>query len=466
MGLFRKKQEIVFEKNSDKTPVKFRKSREDNLSQKTKRKKIKRVVILTVVLLILGAGGFFGYRTYNAIKKVFADGTGWQNLFGGNTSQTLKSDSAGRTNILLLGVGDEDHSGSTLSDTMIIVSYDAKTKYLAMFSIPRDLYVQIPNYGYTKINSAHAYGEEYKVPGGGPSLAKQTVEKTFDLTIHYYVRVDFSGLQKIVDALGGVTVDVENSFCDYAYPTERKGDTSTVCFTKGQQNMNGTKALQYSRSRHAYGVEGSDFARSKRQQRVLLAIKEKALSANTVFNPKKVLEIIEALGDHIKTDFQISEIATLFDISKEINADKIISKNFDNSSEGMLVSSSDTAAGYILQPKTGNFKEIQEFIKNIFTIALVKNENASIEILNGSWNTGLATRVGDTMKAAGYNVIKSGDADAKTYQKTLIYDYSQGKKPETLKALEKYIGIIATTQTPPEGNTYDFVVILGKDYRE
>jgi len=467
MGFLRKQQEVIIDDSGDKTPIKFRRGRERTLGQKNRSKKIKRAVILTFTILILALGGFFGFRAYNALRKVFTEGSGdLLSLFGGNQAQQLKGESSGRTNILLLGVGDEGHSGATLSDTMIIVSIDARTKNVAMFSVPRDLYVQIPNYGYAKINSAHAYGEQYKVQGGGPALAKSTIEKNFGLTIHYFVRVDFSGLQKIVDSLGGVTVDVENSFCDYNYPTERKGDSAKVCFTQGSQQMNGTKALQYARSRHALGVEGSDFARSERQQRLLVAIKNKALSADTVFNPKKSIEFLEALGDHIKTDFTPAELPRLYEISKEVDQSKIITKNFDNSPEGLLVSSSDTAAGYILKPRTGNFKEIQEVIRNIFSSMGVKNESASIELLNGTYTAGLVTTVGESMKAAGYNIVKSGNADNKNYTKTIIFDYSGGKKPETLKALEKKFGVTVTSQTPPQGNTIDFKIIIGRDYKE
>lgn len=484
MGLFKKKQEIFFEDKSEKTPIRFSKTtREQKLSgqeggrldavdKKKRNKKIRRYVVLSLVVIILGLGGYFGYRAYSSLSKIFADGNGGVlNLLTGNTTQKLKGEESGRTNILLLGVGDEGHAGSTLSDTIILASIDSKTGSVAMFSVPRDLYVSIPGYGYSKINSAHAYGEQYKVKGGGPALAESTVAKAFDVPVHYYARVDFSGLKDAVDALGGVTVNVENSFCDYDYPVEYKGDTSTICFTKGPQTMNGIKALQFSRSRHSMqNNEGSDFARSKRQQKVIMAIKDKALSGGTLLNPAKVVNFLSALGNHVKTDFSPADFPRLIEIMKGVDASKIISKNFDNSPEGMLVSSSSEATGYILQPATGNFKAIQAVVKNIFAAVGVKNEKAAVSVYNGTWNSGLASRLSDTLKADGYNIVTTGDADTKNYQKTVIIDYSGGKKPETVKALEKYFGVSATTATQAANSqqttTFEIKVVIGRDYQE
>jgi LCP family protein required for cell wall assembly len=409
-------------------------------------------------------GGFFGIRAYNSLRNIFADGSGIFSLFTGQgNTQYLRGEANGRVNVLLLGVGDEGHDGATLSDTIIVASYDTKTKSVAMFSLPRDLYVQIPGYGYAKINEAHADGERDK-KSEGPDLARETVEKVMGISIQYYVRVDFSGLAEIVDSIGGVTVEVENSFCDYAYPTERKGDTSKVCFEKGKQNMNGTKALQYSRSRHALGVEGSDFARSKRQQRLLVAIKEKALSGSTLANPKKMIELIEVLGKHIKTDAQMTEMLRVFELSKGIDSSKIINKNFDNSPEGLLVSTSGDE-GYILKPRTGNFKEIQGVVKNIFAVIAMREEKASVALYNGTWNTGLATRLASEMKNDGYNIVTSGDADNKNYTKTKIIDYTNGSKPETIKALEAKFDVTATKETS-SSPTFEIKVIIGKDYQE
>lgn len=469
MGIFRKKQEIVIEGETEKTPVKFsRRERRQEKLKSPRRKKIKKRIALGATLVVLLLLGFFGYKAYAAIRNIFAEGSGGLlSLLGGFTSQPLKGESSGRTNVLILGTGDKGHEGEDLTDTMIIASYEYSSKSVAMVSIPRDLYVKIPKNGYAKINTAHAYGEQNKkeYEGGGVELARDTVEETFGIPIHYYIKADFSGLEKTVDALGGVTVDIENSFCDYNYPKDRPGQKSTtVCFEKGEQQMNGAKALQYSRSRHAMGPEGSDFARSKRQQRVMIAIKEKALSANTAFNPKKVLDVLSALGDHVKTDFQIGELARCYELSGGVDKSKIISKTLDNTAGGYLASDSG-AAGYILKPRTGNFKEIQKMIKNIFAEVKMREEKAGVIILNGTWNSGLEERVAKKMKEEGYNVMTTGSADGKNYTKTSIIDYTDGKKPNTIDTLEAKFDVSAKKQTS-ESSTFEIKIILGRDYKE
>lgn len=465
--LFSRKTKRGRVEEEGRTPIKFRRRRGKRMEldpKKAKRRKIRRAIILTFVTIILGAGLYFGLSAYNALKKMFAEGGDLFSLLAGHgQTQFLKGESNGRVNVLLLGVGDKEHAGADLSDTIMVVSYDVKTKSVAMFSIPRDLEVKLPKYGsYTKINAAHSYGESNKYPGGGPGLAAETVSQTLDIPIHYYVRADFSGFKDVVDAIGGVTVDVENSFCDYDYPVEYKGDTSKVCFDKGKQNMNGIKALQYARSRHSLGPEGSDFARSKRQQRLLVAIKDKVLSSSTLTNPKKILDLMNALGEHIKTDAQMAELLRVYELAKGVDTSKIINKNFDNSPEGLLVSTMN-ANGSVLKPASGNFKAIQAVVKNIFSVVAMREEKATVALYNGTWSTGLVTKLATEMKADGYNIGYSGDNDKKNVTKTIITDFTDGKKPETIKTLEAKFGVKATKQTS-SSPTFDIKVVVGSDY--
>lgn len=472
MSIFTKKPKVIFEDTGGKTPLKFRRKskltqpgqRVDDVTKKAKRKKVRRVIVWSIVSIFLVAGIFFGFKAYKSLSNIFANGSGdILSLFNGSTTKPLKGESRGRTNVLLLGTGDDGHSGEGLTDTVIILSMDYKTKNVAMFSIPRDTYVKIPGYGSGKINAANVYGEK-KQKGEGTALVKEVVQDTFGIPIDYYVLVNFSGLKQAVDAVGGVTVNVDNAFCDYNYPTEYKGDTRKICFKAGTQTMNGVKALQFSRSRHAYGIEGSDFARSKRQQKILLGLKEKLLSGATAYNPQTYIKLLTVLGNNMKTDFQPAEFARLFEIAKEVDQSKIIQKSFDNSPEGMLKSSSGTSAGYILLPATGNWKAIQEVIANIFSTSSVKNDNAKVSIQNGTWTTGLALTAATELRAAGYNVVYSGDASTKNYKKTVIIDYSGGAKKQTVSALEKKFGVISSSKIRPASSTADVVVILGTDY--
>lgn len=472
MSLFKKNPDIVFTDQGEKTPVKFQRKtnlgrRTPDLEKKKRNKKVRRTIVWSLLVIILAVGGYFGWRVYSQMNKIFASGSGnILSLINPNQTKALKGQSRGRTNILLLGIGDSGHDGQYLSDTIILMSIDYKTNSIAMFSIPRDTYVTIPGFGKSKINAADAYGEEKK-KGGGPALAEQVVQNILGQPIDYYVRVSFSGLKDAVDAVGGVTVNVDNAFCDYNYPVEYKGDTSTVCFKAGPQTMNGIKALQYSRSRHSLQAnEGSDFARSKRQQKVIVALKDKILSTNSAYNPKVALNLFNVLGNNVQTDFQVTDFASLFALSKKIDASHIIQKSFDNSPTGMLTSDSSTAAGYILLPTTGNWKAIQAAVANVFSTIGVTSEKATIQVLNGTWTTGLALTASADLKGQGYNVTATGDNPTKNYKKTVIIDYSGGKKPQTVAALEKYFGVTATkpSSSSTTTSTYDIQIVLGSDY--
>lgn len=461
MGIFKKSQ-IEFEDNGDKTPVKF--SKKDKKAKKPREKRhYKRWVFMVILVLVIGVGGYFGFKAYDSIRGVFAGDTGILNLLGGSQGQLLKGEIDGRVNVLLLGIGDEGHSGYTLADTIIVASYDTSTKAVSMISIPRDFYAQMPSGGYRKINVAHAYGEQNQ-EGNGPDTIKATVEEVTGLPIHYYARVDFTGLKDIVDALGGVTVDVERSFCDYNY--ERASYTNPVCFDEGVQQMDGEEALKYARSRKAAGPEGSDFARAKRQQNILVAIKDKTLSTETAFNPAKVLSILEALGKHIKTDLAIRELARVFEISKGVDMNMIIQKNLDPTT-GLVHADSSTSAGYILVPTdgVGQYGSIKDFFGMVFESIGIQKENAKVSFLNGTWSTYYYTSLSDWMESDSFNVVEDGGTKSRNYTVTQIVDYTNGQKSETVKALEEKLGVTATNSTPTEGQEYEIRVILGSDYR-
>jgi len=201
-----------------------------------------------------------------------------------NPEKEIKGESDDRLNMLLIGIGGAGHPGSYLADTIIVASLKPSTKEVAFISIPRDLYVEIPDYGWRKINNAFAFGHGPDYPGGGEALLKEIVEDVTGLPIHYYARLDFEGFRKAIDDVGGIDIYVENSFTDYEYPDYNYG-YQTISFKKGWEHMSGERALQFVRSRHGTSGEGSDFARSKRQQKVLFAVKERIFSINTFINP-------------------------------------------------------------------------------------------------------------------------------------------------------------------------------------
>ncbi len=385
------------------------------------------------------------------------------NFLGDIKPNQLQGEGDGRINVLMIGVGGPNHPGGTLADTIIVASFDPKNKEVALLSIPRDLYVPIHGDGYGKINSAHSYGEKQaKQTGGGPAVLKKTVSDILDMPIHYYVRVDFTALEKIVDTLGGVTVNVEKPIVDLSYPADNMIDYAPFRLAAGVQTLNGKTALKYVRSRHAAGGEGSDFARAKRQQKLLTAIKDKALTVGVLANPKKVVDIINILGNHIKTDLTGWELERFVQMWKDIDNSKVISKVLDDGPDGPLVSQSGDSRGYILLPKTGDFSEVQEIAHSIFTDPYLRQENATISFINASGSVTTGRQAVRLLQSRGYQVTDETPKNQIKQAKTELIDHN-GTKPYTKQFLQDRFKVQAVLRQDKTA-TDDLVLILGTDY--
>lgn len=275
----------------------------------------------------------------------------------------------GRTNILVMGRGGEGHEAPDLTDTMLLVSISHENPKATMISIPRDIWIDELE---AKINSSYLWGKRNGT--GGLKLAKQNVEFVTGEPVHYAVVLDFSGFKQIIDTLGGVEVDVEQSFTDTEYPIagrendECDGDPEFRCryetieFKSGRQFMNGETALKFVRSRHAEGDEGTDFARSARQQRLISAIREKVLTTGILFNPQKINELV-SLGERlVETDLPKDVGGVLARRAYEAR-DNIT--NFVLPEELLVVPpiSAQYQRQYIFIPKN-SWEEIHEWISN------------------------------------------------------------------------------------------------------
>ncbi len=177
-----------------------------------------------------------------------------------------------RLNVLLIGLDRRPgESAVARADTLIITTVDPARPYVGMLSLPRDLWVTLPDGSQNRINTAHFFAEA-AAEGTGPAAAVNTVASNFGLSLNRYVRIDFVGFVRIIDSVGGITVNVEHPLVDYDYPTYDYG-TQTISFEVGEQHLDGERALQYARSRHS----SSDFDRAKRQQIVIAAFARRLL---------------------------------------------------------------------------------------------------------------------------------------------------------------------------------------------
>ncbi len=441
----------------------------NKLSQPKKKKRWWLRVLLVLLFIGLAVAGYFGYRTYRSLHNVIQKNTGVaaEGLKTENVAiEKLKGEGDGRVNILLLGVGDQGHAGEQLSDTLIVASYDPKTKDVAMLSIPRDLYVKIPGNGFSKINGAHAFGEQTK-KGGGPELAKQTVSQVLGIPIHYYIRTDFTALKQAVDTVGGVDLNVTESLIDPDYPCERnEGKVCGYSILAGQQHFNGSAALKYVRCRK--GNCGDDYGRAKRQQDVLVALRQKASKLNILTNPAKITEILDIVGDNVRTDLQLWELERLTQVARETDPLKITNKVLDNSTTNLVKNSQIGDASVVIPAAgIGNYSAIQAFVRSIFVDGYIKQEAATLQVENGTTVANKGKLVTELLKSYNYNVISTVPADVATYKKTQIIDMTEGKKPYTIQYLEKRFGVKASVQAPVEGTPppADIRIIVGTDYK-
>jgi polyisoprenyl-teichoic acid--peptidoglycan teichoic acid transferase len=324
-------------------------------------------ILLVVVFLLVIAGGWAMYKTGTTLSKISTkDGflkSLWKTIPGVGSDE-LQGQKEGQINILLLGMrGSNMVGGGLLADTIMVVSLKPQDNKVALISIPRDLYVQDPGTSnHSKINAVHALYEG-KGEGKGMETMKQIVNEVTGLPIHYVVRLDFKGFKDLVDTVGGVDVYLEKPFSE---PEQFEGeDALNFSLPAGKNHLNGQQALFFVRARYT----SSDFERARRQQQVLIALKDKLLSLGTLSDFGKANNIMNILGNDVRTDMDISEMKKAFDLSDKIKDPQIKQKVFDTSSEGLLYSSkADTPEGktYILLPSGGNYDKIHEACQNIF----------------------------------------------------------------------------------------------------
>jgi|GEM_PF-239504 len=390
----------------------------------------------------------------------------------------LKKDDTKQTNFLLVGVGGYEHDGSNLTDTIMIASLNAKDKTVKMISLPRDLYIDNKQSGGERINKIYdTYLHKYKNSPIAMTKLAEEITAILGVPIHYTVKVNFNGFVKIVDAIGGVTVDVENSIHDPYYP---KGETiyfETFDLAAGLQKLDGATALKYARSRKTT----SDFDRAKRQQSLMSAIKEQALNINLLTDPGKIQALYNSIADSIETNLSISEIIELAKIAKDIPKDsiqsRVISDDFTSCGGFLYPPNRDYFAGAsVLLPAGNNFDEIKKFSQNYFNNK--ENSSPEIQVLNGTKVSGLALEYLNRLSRECLNVVYYGNATNRDLQTSTIYYNptidTKGNKtiPYSLTAIKKIIDAPIVEGIPPEylesikrANT-QIVVEFGQDYKK
>jgi LCP family protein required for cell wall assembly len=469
-----------------------RRGRKAKLSRKEKRaakkearrheskfKKFRRYAFRTtaiMVILVLGVGGVLFGKGYFQLKKVFNGASSAAALETNVDPTKLKGEGDGRVNILMLGIGGETHKGGDLTDTIMIASVDPVNNQAILFSVPRDLWVKMPNNyfsNYQKINAAYESGK-YKYIGrqdtsntnakaieAGFAAVDSTVERVMGVPIHYNVLVNFRAFSQAIDTVGGVTIDAPEQLYDPTMAWEN--GWSPILAKKGINNFNGKQALNYVRSRET----SSDFARGQRQRAVMLALKDKVMNAGTLANPVKINSLMSAFGDNVKTDISLGDMQRMVQIAQKIPSNQVQSVGLTENGNNFLTTGNINGMS-VVQPRAGleDYTAIQAFVRSKLKDGYIAQENASIAVLNGTFTPGLASTKAEELKSYGYNIGTVANAPTDDYDKTIIVDLKGGTKKYTLNYLKKRYNVTSVQTTLPQGivaGTSDIVIILGTD---
>ena len=330
-----------------------------------------------------------------------------------------------RLNILAVGIDSEESQGR--ADSILVLSLSPKTKDTILFSIPRDMRVMIPEKGMDKINHAFAYG--------GIALLEKTVENFLGLSIHYYGVIDFKGFQYLIDAIGGVRVNVEKDM----YYVDQAGSLK-INLHQGLQVLNGEKALEYVRFRFD---QLGDLGRIQRQQKLINAVINQIMDGTSMI---KIPNIVGNLSEYISTNMNTNEIIALAKLLKDVDREKIWVETIKGEPQYI------DGVSYLVTDEQETRSRIQYLIEN-------KHRGLNIEVLNGNKVPGIAHRVAREMENLGFNIVNIDNADRFDYQKTVLIIYSpEVKVDEYLRQFLDDVEVIRREQPQKE---IDMTIIIG-----
>jgi LCP family protein required for cell wall assembly len=379
-------------------------------------------------------------------------------------------DGASRVTLLVLGLDYNDwrnDEGPPRTDTMILLTLDPISNTAGMLSIPRDLWVSIPGFDYGKINTAYQLGEAYKLPGGGPGLAMDTVERLIGVPIQYYAQIDFSVFVRFIKEIHGIKIDVPYEIYIDIYDD----DLGKKRIKPGIQVLPGEYALAYARARN---TEGADFDRAQRQQQVIMGIRDRLLEPGVIADlVSKSPELYVEFSSGINTNLSLDEVVQLAWLAQQIPTENIYQGvigeeqvNFGKSPDGLDVLK--PLPDQIRLLRDGIFApygSISPYVESgADPLALMVEENADIAVLNGTFTPGLAGRTSEYLQSIGASVITTSDASDKPYSYTMIYDHTGN--PYTIQYLVEFMSISkfrVLSRFSPDSQV-DVSIIVGNDW--
>jgi LCP family protein required for cell wall assembly len=406
---------------------------------KKKRRISWRRTLAIFSVALLGSTFAYGFHHYRALTKnvlVENDGEAAAILqYDPNDRRALLDHAKftrpgdGRFTMVLAGMGGGNHPGAQLTDSIQVLSIDTINDQMSFTSLPRDLFVDVSNHGRMKLNAVYSAAERKK-KGSGPVVLKETVSNILNTRVSNFALIDFAGTEHIVDALGGIEIDVPKAINDPFYPADDMLNYAPFSVKAGPQTMNGKTALKYMRSRKTT----SDFDRSERQQLVFAAVKDKAISAGVITNPSRVSALLNAISRNFKTDLTTDEVRVLINEYRSISPENTSGFVLDTSSAlGLLTSTSDPVAGYIAYPILGydRFEAVQQWFHKNNPDPLLARETPSITL----YGTGKATdrqlsAYAEFLRDYGFQVtISQEKLNSTTYNTTRAVSRNPAAKP-------------------------------------
>lgn len=457
-----------------------------NKKPKSIVKRIIKWILIGLLIIFLAIGGYLLFRAINASDSVFKG-----SIFDLVKTEPLKQDASGRSNFLILGTSEDDpgHQGGDLTDSIMVVSINQTTKDAFTFSVPRDLVVQYGHAcvsGYSgKVNvyfSCANDGTDAASEQDRLSKTQAFIGNIVGMDIQYGVHVNYTVMRDVVNAIGGnITVNIEGD--DGSGPSSKLGvmdsnfdwkcganyaKRKSVCppnghfidYNPGPQVLDSEHALYLAQARGdvepTYGLAQSNFDRERNQQKIVIAIRDKALTAGTLTNIGAVTGLINALGSNLRTNIQTNEVRTLMGLAKDIPSDKITSIDL-RKADGPIFDASG-------QPIQGQYEysDLQAYLNKIITQEPFVKENPHVTVLNGSGTAGMAQTEADKLIAKNFTVDIVGNAPDGTYPAVTIYQIANNK-PLSAAKLQSLYGVTLLTTTPPVsvvGDT-DFLIIIG-----
>lgn len=473
-----------------------RQRRKDRKAAKKPQSKARRIIkwaLIAIAVIIIGIIGYLVVKGLNAGGNVLQG-----NIFDIVQNEPLKEDANGRSNFLLVGTSEDDkgHKGGSLTDSIMILSVDQKKKNAFTFSIPRDLYVE---YGQTCNSGYRGKINEYFMctNGGDDDAAEQDrlaksqafFGEILGMDIQYGVHVNYTVMRDVVNAIGGtIQVNIEgnagsgpspdigimDSNFDWkcGKPSQRKvncpPDGHFIDFEPGIQTLDAEHALYLAQARGVQaptvGLSASNFDRERNQQKILVAIREKAVSAGTLTNLGAVTGLIDALGNNLRTNVQAKEVRTLMSLGQEIQSKDIVPIDLNAQEDPIFIGGPVPGVGSAVYPSAGvgNYDDLRAYLAKQLTSNPVVREGANITVLNGSGVAGVGQITADALTEKQFNVDDVANAPEGTYAAIEIYQIGEGNTA-TAAALKELYKVTIKTTAPPVSVTgeTDFVIIVG-----